>query len=52
MMFPRLVADLQQSGIAVRLLLILKGRAHTTLAFALEDCKPEIAQIACDKTAG
>jgi hypothetical protein len=27
-MFPALVADLQQSGIAVRVLLILKGRAH------------------------
>jgi hypothetical protein len=34
MMFPRLVADRQQSGIAVRVLLILKV-ARTTLAFAL-----------------
>jgi hypothetical protein len=28
MMFPALVADLQQSGIAVRVISILKGCAH------------------------
>jgi hypothetical protein len=28
MMIPALVADLQQSGIAIRFMLILKGCAH------------------------
>jgi hypothetical protein len=51
MLFPALVADRQQSGIAIRFMLILKGRAHhARVCFAR--LQTQIVKIACDKTAG